>query len=176
MINEALIGRNTSLYRIRVNNITELKNIIKEEYEKNPQELNLNRYDISDLNSLAYIFASCDKLETIHIEDWNTVNIMTMDSMFFDCISLKSINIRNWDVQKLGSTESMFLGCKSLESVDISNWKPYKLRDMGKMFFKCPKLKELLLPQLYLFPERRDTSNMFKGCFTLSRNKSIPDL
>ncbi len=174
-IEEALIKANTIIHKKKVKNLDDLKRIIKEKYAKNHQFIDLNSYDISDLNDLSYAFSGLKDLEEIDIEFWDVSNVTTMEAMFFECESLKKINILGWDVKKLISTNSMFFGCKSLIELDLSSWKCYELKNLEYMFYKCSKLENLKIPEDGILDESKiQTSYMFKGCFALSRNKKLP--
>lgn len=174
-IEEALISANKSITKLSVKNLDELKKIIKEKYNKNHQFIELNSYDISNLTNLSYAFSGLKDLEEIDIECWDVSKVTTMEAMFFDCESLKTINLLSWDVKSLTSTNSMFFNCKSLKDLNLSTWKCYDLKNLDYMFYKCSKLENLELPEDILNVDKIQTDYMFKGCFTLSRNKKLPE-
>ena len=174
-VNEALLSHNRQITKFPVKDLQDLKRIISEKYKENPKHIDLNSYDISNLTDLSYAFSHCSETEEISIEFWDVSQVLSMEAMFFECESLKKIDICHWDVKKLNTTNSMFFGCKSLVDLDLSKWSCYNLHDMDYMFFKCSKLENLKFIETYILDLKKiSTQNMFKGCFTLSRNKKLP--
>ena len=175
-VNEALIGNGRKISKKPVKNIDDLKKIVKEKYKENPEYIDLNSYDVSNLTDLSYVFAGCKELKEVSIEFWDVDNVTTMEAMFFECASLEKINLLGWNVQNLQTTNSMFFGCKSLKELDLHTWKCYNLTNLQYMFFKCPKLEDIKLPDYDIIDVNKiRKTDMFKGCFALSRNKKLPE-
>lgn len=136
--------KNISIKKIKVNTFIELKNLIKEEYEKqnHPEILDLNHIDITELDNLIYLF-DYDKIKinNVDVSEWDVSNIRNFQGTFmgmhnFDC------DLSNWNVSKANRFESMFFECynfkgKGLENFDLSNAK-----DIQFIIAKCKSITD----------------------------------
>ena len=124
------------------------------------------------LSGIIKMFQNCPKLTTIvGIEDLDTSNCASTESMFEGCRSLTSLDLSKWNLQKMESFYGMFLGCTNLVSVKMSKDTP-NLKNTQQMFRSCKALVEA--PQF-------DTSKvisfggnergMFQQCYALT---SVP--
>lgn len=106
-------------------------------------------------NSLAesinvqYMFASCEKIESINLSPLNTKYFFNTLNMFNRCSKLKSID---WGNIKVRASEigAMFYDCQSIESIDASFFDPEYTgtRNMNSMFYGCSALKAIDLSNL----------------------------
>ena len=136
---------------IVVKSFDELRNIIKDRYDKlgpgtkqNP--IDFNDIDVSNLDSFCNnndkgIFEET-KFKYIDISDWDVSNVKSMRYMFAYCETLESVgNLLKWNVSKVTNMSSMFYGCKSFNQ-DISNWNVSKVNDMTCMFDGCKSFNQ----------------------------------
>ena len=106
-------------------------------------------------NSLAnsintqFMFASCEKIESINFSPLNTRYFFNTFNMFNRCSNLKSID---WGNIKVRSADmgAMFYSCQSIESIDASFLDPEynETRNMNSMFYGCSALKTVDLSNL----------------------------
>ena len=83
--------------------------------------VDVSGFDMSKINDLSRMFASCKALETITgIEGWNTSSVTNMYNMFYGCETLESLDLSGWDVSKVQTFSGMFNSCTSLTSLDLS--------------------------------------------------------
>ena len=58
--------------------------------------------------------------------------------MFKDCSSLKKLNLNNFNTSNVINMNSMFYGCSSLEELNLNSFNTNNVLYMGNMFFHCP--------------------------------------
>lgn len=125
--------------------------------------------DFSELYSLENAFSNCDDLESIYLENFKNVKIVTAASTFAHCRSLRGLDLSGINTNRLKtfenmcycctnlrkveastlrftsdvSVEYMFYECDSLESIDITNWGETYLKYKRQTFYRCYRLKNL---------------------------------
>ena len=102
----------------------------------NFEYIDVSDWDVSNIESMTWMFAGCYKLKSIDISNWNVSNVQDMEYMFYECFRLESIgDISNWNISNVKNVKYMFSGCEKLKSVgDLSNWNVSNVRDTWKMF------------------------------------------
>ena len=105
-----------------VKSFDELRNIIKDRYNKLGPGTKKNPIDFNDIDvSKIYSFYSSNTdigifeetgFKYIDISDWDVSNVKSMNSMFFYCEELKSTgDISKWDVSNVMYKKCVFDGC-----------------------------------------------------------------
>ena len=120
-------------------------------------------------NSTYYWFYNMSKLVSITgLENLNTRNVTTMQSMFKNCAKLTSLDLSHFVTDKVIIMYAMFDGCEKLTSIDLSSFNTEKVVDMSMMFSGCKNLTSLSLSS---FNTSRVTgmSGMFQGCYKLTK-------
>ena len=114
-------------------------------------------------------FCDFKNLESIvGLENLNTSNITTIDSMFKNCYALKNVNLSALNNISFEQLNYVFSGCKSLEYIDISDWDLSNVKKYNGMFLDCLSLKNVVLSDnSSLKHESVYCSNMFKNCHSL---------
>ena len=157
-------------------------------YANNISELfyNCNRLEsipISDINvntryctDMSKTFGHCYSITTLDLSNWDTANVMNMDSMFVYADHLKIIiGLNKWNTANVTSMANMFCGCKSLEVLDLSSWDTSNVKNMMNMFKGCSSLK-----QIKGIIDMKNCTNwkyMFDGCDSLAevKLKNVPE-
>lgn len=103
-------------------------------------ELDLNDWDTSEVVGMDSMFFKCSSLVGLKIESWNTSKVKIMSQTFCECTSLKTLNLEHWDVSKVTDMFGMFSLCKSLYSLEIHNWRLNEASYRYGMFRGCEKL------------------------------------
>ena len=126
----------------------------------------------SGVTNMSSMFARCEKLTTLDLSSFNTINVTMMNSMFTNCEKLTSLNLSNFNTSKVFSMSDMFYGCKNLATLDLSSFNTSKVNNMGNMFYNCNKLTILDLSN---FDNSKIYSiyGMFKYCDSLTTVKVI---
>ena len=128
------------------------------------KEIDLSKFDFSDVTTTKYMFKNCTLLEKIEFgNNINTSSLKTMESMFFGCHNLTSLDLSKFNTNKVESfsfllyycknlvklnlvnintssakiLRSFFEHCEKLESIDISNFNTSSVTNMFHMFFHC---------------------------------------
>ncbi|MBR6156569.1 MAG: BspA family leucine-rich repeat surface protein [Lachnospiraceae bacterium] len=140
------------------------------------------------ISGMSGMFADCRNLKELHLNSFNTKNIVQMYGMFMGCANLQNIDLSSFDTGKVVDMSYMFYGCEKLKSLDLSKFdtssvcgQEYQMRGVVKisyytiaytgmkcMFYGCKELEELNLSSF-------DTKNvlgmsgMFGNCSNLKR-------
>ena len=119
---------------------------------KKQASVNYNYNFINDSNSVELIwnnpiqscfqmFRNCTQITEVDLSDFNSSEIININSMFCYCSSLTSVNLNNFDTSKVTDMGFMFYYCNSLTSIDLSNFDTSKLTRMQSMFEGCESLE-----------------------------------
>lgn len=105
----------------------------------------LDKWDLSHINNLSFLFNGCSNLINVDIANWNTHNVTDMTSLFEGCSKLEKIDVAKWDTNNVVSMKNLFKGCNGLKNdknwygygyLDVSNWRTDKVTNMSGMFSK----------------------------------------
>lgn len=113
------------------------------------KELDLSSWDVSNVTSLRYTFASHESvgpmsLETLNLSGWNITNKCTLiRTTFQNCANLTELDVSNWDTSGCTDMSYAFYNCASLSTITVSNWRTSACTNMQNMFAKCTALTEL---------------------------------
>ena len=155
----------------------------------NIKEIDLSRFDTSEVTSMASMFSECRSLETIDFSNINTTSVRDMSMMFYHCIKISTLDLSmfetpqlqsmnsmfyedyfiyeldltNFDTSQVTSMSKMFYGMESLIYIDLSKFNTSKVKNMEQLFGLCPAL-------FYLDLSTFDSSKVetMEGMFTLS--------
>ena len=101
--------------------------------------LDLNKWDISNVTNMNYMFNDCRSLTTLEsISNWDVSNVTDMSNMFYQCESLTSINLSNWDISNVTNMYCMFHSCHSLKELKMGG-NPSNLTNVSLMFYNAPR-------------------------------------
>ena len=106
----------------------------------------LRNLDISEVNSLAYMFQDCLSLTNISgLLRWKVSKVKCFAGMFFGCKSLSNINgLQKWDVSNANNFEAMFYDCEVLSDIEpLQNWNVSNGNNFGGMFQRCKSLSNI---------------------------------
>ena len=126
----------------------------------------------SGVTDMSSMFSKCEKLTTLDVSNFNTINVTSMEYMFDSCSNLTTLDVSNFNTSNVHEMTSMFGFCKSLTTLDLSNFNTIKVLYMNFMFNYCNKLTTLDLSNfntsnvLYMI-------NMFGNCSSLTTVKVI---
>lgn len=102
--------------------------------------------DVSKLNSLRLLFASCNVLTTIDgIADWDTSNVTNMDRTFVNCTILPNVDVSRWNTGKVTGMTETFGFCAAMTTIPVDNWDVSKVTNFSFMFRNCTSLTTLNL-------------------------------
>ena len=101
----------------------------------------------------------------INLYNFDTSNVINMESMFWGCESLTDINLSNSITENVTNFSYMFCGCKSLKNLDLSSFNTQKALTMRNMFDSCVSLKNLDLSKFNTqITSDVDVYQMFINC------------
>ena len=91
-------------------------------------------FDTSHVQSMYYMFSSCDLLQNINVSSFNTSLVGDMEGMFTGCDSLTSLNLSNFDTKNVDYMQCIFAYSEKLSYLDISSFDTTFLSGGGWMF------------------------------------------
>lgn len=106
----------------------------------NLNELDLNDWDVSNIEWFSGLFMN-NKITKLYIDKWNVSNGYSFGNMFYGCINLISIDLSKWDISSGRVFDKMFAYCSELTSIgNVTNWNLKKCNDYSYLFYYCKKL------------------------------------
>ena len=116
------------------------------------------------------LFYGCSSIKSINLTNFNTRNVLYMDSMFYQCKSLLKIYLNSFNTENLLSFSYMFYECHSIESLNLSSFITSRIKNINFMFYNCKNLKILDIRNFYFnnLDSESDLSNgwlfFISGC------------
>ncbi len=130
--------------------------------------------DFSDvrMQSCNYWFINKTSLQEIEgMENLNTSELTSMESMFSYCTGLTSLDLSSLYLNGLTNTRRMFLGCTNLKNIYVSeNFSLSNVTDGQRMFQEC-----YALPNFDSGNVSQDKANYIDGYLTLRRHFTVGD-
>ena len=127
---------------------------------------NLNTSQATSMNSMFY---RCSSLTSLDVSHFDTSNVTNMGSMFNGCSGLTSLDVSHFDTSNVTYMGSMFSNCSSLTSLDVSHFDTGNATSMYFMFYGCNSLTSLDVSHF-------DTSNVTDMCSMFSNCSSLTSL
>ena len=148
--------------------LNELKTIIKQRVQENPENPYLLDIDTSLIRSMHHLFSDniCKDIKILDLSTWNTSKVINMVHMFEDLNIQKIKFSKKFDTSNVINMSYMFAWC-DFTDIDLSMFNTSKVKDMSYMFYDCDALQKLNLKSF-------DTSNvttmegMFQSCDSLT--------
>ncbi len=159
---------------------------------------NLDKWDVSKVESMPYAFggciafagdgigswkpASCEKYQGMFsgctafdqdLTGWQNYmsKAQNFQSMFYDCIKFQGKGLDGWNVSNARNFSQMFYSCRNL-SFKPDNWDVSKGEDMEQMFFRCTALDNKVKVNFEKWADKvlkvKSFRNMFAACTAFS--------
>ncbi|PPS22988.1 BspA family leucine-rich repeat surface protein, partial [Brachyspira murdochii] len=129
----------------------------------------LGDIDTSLITDMSYLFRKTNRKEYLGIENWNTENVINMESMFAG-LSQFNETLYKWDTSKVNNMTGMFFCCKEFTQ-DINSWNVSNVTNMANMFCLCEKFNQPL--DKWNVSNVENMTGMFAGAYNF--NKSLND-
>lgn len=118
--------------------------------------------------STSYMFANCEKLESLNVSNWNMSSVKDISHMFENTTNLTSISgIDDWNVSNVADMSYLF-SYSAINSLDITGWTTTSLTDMNSMFYNCTSLTDIAGLNTIDVSKVKNISNMFNSCRKLT--------
>lgn len=106
--------------------------------------IGIEEWDTSNRTSLQSMFRGCASFikPDIDLSKWNVSNVTNIHYIFFNS-GFTSIDLHGWDARKITTTGDVFYGSKELETLDLSNWKAPSRISFGALCYSCSALKSI---------------------------------
>ncbi len=111
--------------------------------------IDISNFDTSNVEQMAYMFMSASKLQSITFpRQMNTSKLTTIIEIFAGCESLLNLDLNNWNTENVENMKNAFLNCKALTTIKLESWNTGKVTTMSKMFQGCENLTQIDLSRL----------------------------
>lgn len=106
------------------------------------ERLDLSGFDTSSLTKMYSMFHTCSGLQSITFgEKWDVSAVEDLSFIFYKCAALTEIDISGWDTSKATNMGRLFGECTTLTSITFgSGWDTSNVTTMTQMFYKDAKL------------------------------------
>ena len=142
----------------------------KEELKKLVEDNNiyLGDIDTSLITDMSYLFSKTKIKDYSGIENWNTENVINMESMF-NIFHNNTFNqcVNNWNVSKVENMKRMFSGCSKFNQ-PLDKWDISKVNDMGGMFLACKEFNQNI-NSWWNVSNVRNMKEMFFNCYNFNQ-------
>ena len=136
-------------------------------YMSNLVSADLSKLDVSECDSMTWMFQGCSALRELDASTWDTTNVRAMNGMFEHCWQLEQIKTGiGWDLSNLEDCAGMFYSCKKLSGFRVWSWPHMMMEKCNMMFSHCMAIEELDLSAMDIYGVE-DLSFMFSGCSNL---------
>ena len=105
--------------------------------------INFNNFNTSNVIYMNSMFARCRAITSLNLSNFDTSKVTGMNGMFYSCSGLTSLNISGFDTSAVTDMGSMFSSCSSLTNIDVSHFDTSKATVMNSMFNSCSALTSL---------------------------------
>ena len=72
---------------------------------------------IIEFNYMQKTFFNCQKLSSLNLSHFDTINVKSMESMFEGCVELRHLNLENFNTSSCSNFKRMFEYCDDLEII-----------------------------------------------------------
>lgn len=116
--------------------------------------------------SLADLFFSCSRLQSVNENEWHMANITNISNIFRNCSSISKLDCSSWNISSLSNWSNAFLSCNGLISFKAPSGTIPSGGIFANLFNSCTSLKELDLSGLNV-SSVTNMLGMFGGCSSL---------
>ena len=109
-----------------LDNFFDLDNV---NYAANIMSVDFSHLDVSNLNSINYLFNKCNSLKSVNFSNFNKAAITNMEGAFVECKNLKSFDLSNINTSSLTNMKNAFYGCSSLKAFYMAGLDLSKVED-----------------------------------------------
>lgn len=125
---------------------------------------NFNTSNVMNMNSM---FGGCRALVSLKFGNkFDTSSVTNMEGMFGDCWSITHLDLSVFNTSNVIEMRGMFGNCESLTSIDLSNFNTSNVTDMRQMFSYCKSLSSLDVSN-FDTSKVKDMRLMFSNCESL---------
>ena len=112
---------------------------------KNITTLNLSNFDTSQVIYMESMFYGVRNLTTLNLSNFDTSKVTNMRTMFYDMRNLTTLNISSFDTSQVTDMNNMFAYIYNLTTLNLSSFDTSQVTDMRYMFVFMVSLTALNL-------------------------------
>ena len=125
-----------------------------------------NNFDTANVINMDSMFCECSSLLSLDLSFFNTSNVSDMSLMFDNCSSLQQLNISSFVLNSVIDIGGMFSYCSSLTNIDLSHFDTSKVTNMNSMFSGCRSLTNIDVSN-FNTSQVTDMGRIFSECSSL---------
>ena len=91
----------------------------------------------------SYMFYKLNNIIEVDLSNFDSSNVITMESMFNLCTNIEKINLKNVNTSLVTNMKGLFSSCKNIISLDLSSFNTSSVESMQSMFYGCNNLISL---------------------------------
>lgn len=152
-----------NLARVNIVNPDQLKYITDMStmfYEGNLYKLNLENWDVSNVQDLSWFLKSQRCLREVDLSSWDTSNVKQMSGFFCDCYNLTKADVSNWNVHQVRNFATMFES--TCFTTDLSKWNFINANNFYGMFMGGAE-RNIKINGNWAFPKLENSGRIFYG-------------
>ena len=97
-------------------------------------------FDTRNTTNMNYLFAECQELRSIDLDEFNTAKVTSMNSMFLKNYQLTELDVSHLDTSHVTDISAMFYNCNRITLLDLSTFDTSKVSNMNSMVGGCSSL------------------------------------
>lgn len=97
-------------------------------------ELDLEDFNTSKVTDMRGMFGSCFKLANLKVSSWDTSNVTNMSTIFYRCDEIKVLNLNTWDTSNVEDLSNAFYWMMGVETIELNNWDVRKVKSLESTF------------------------------------------
>ena len=110
---------------------------------KNMTEIDISKFDCTNVLSCESMFASCDNLKKINLGKLDFSLSTSFRCMFYSCENLVDLDVTNFNTKNSKSFAGMFYCCRNIKKIDVSKFDSSKCEEIICMFYGCENITEI---------------------------------
>ena len=109
------------------------------------KEVVIKNVQFNKLENANFLFTSCTKLESVHIENVKFIGNkeLILDRLFEQCKNLKRVTLKNIEIAQEVQLQNLFMRCTNLKTLNIENVSIHKIQQIHGILSNCEQLTEI---------------------------------
>ena len=99
--------------------VRDMSSMFNQCYKFDPSTV-IENWDISSVTTISYIFYG-SKMTEIDLSRWNTSNLKNVALVFLECTKLEKVNLSGWDLRNVTNSHDMFIYSYKLNNIIMEN-------------------------------------------------------
>ena len=129
--------------------------------------LEISKWDTSAVRDMSHLFQATTRLKTIQVKDWETSNVQSMAYLFAHS-GVETLDIGSWDVSNVETLQGAFSNLSALTTLNLNQWQTTHLKNLTETFRDSTALTQLFIDQ-WEVSQVTTMDGLFKGMTSLTQ-------